>query len=289
LLSLAESSTDAEFNEIVERSARRQRLLNEREKLNLQLGALRGNEEPRKFQSHLAASDEVSIQTELDRQTQAMEELTRDLREVTTEIGQLTERITSMENGRETLAIQAELENERSKLAAAVDQWAPLALAESIIEQCLARFEREHQPQMLSEVADIYTRLTRGRYRAIHRKLDEQGTLIVESERGERKSPEQLSRGAREQLYLAIRLAYVRHYSTRSEPLPLVMDDVLVNFDDHRSRATLELLGEMSSELQIIFLTCHAPMADHVLSVIPDAARIDLAPLEPALSANTVN
>ena len=44
--------------------------------------------------------------------------------------------------------------------------------------------------------------------------------------------PGQLSTGTREQLYLAIRLAYVLNYCNRAESLPVIMDDVLANFDD---------------------------------------------------------
>ena len=61
-----------------------------------------------------------------------------------------------------------------------------------------------------------------------------------------------MSTGTREQLYLAIRLAYVLHYCEQAEPLPLVMDDVLVNFDDRRKRNTLEVLLEVANKIQIL-------------------------------------
>ena len=75
-----------------------------------------------------------------------------------------------------------------------------------------------------------------GRYIGIRRRLDEQGRLVLAEANGKDKEPHQLSTGTREQLYLAIRLAYAQHYCRENEPLPLVMDDVLVNFDDERSR-----------------------------------------------------
>lgn len=99
---------------------------------------------------------------------------------------------------------------------------------------------------MLSEVSRLFHKMTLGRYVGIRRKLDERGTLLLEQQDGEMKEPHQLSTGTREQLYLAIRLAYVLEYCQRAEPLPLVMDDVLVNFDDERKINTLDVLLEIA-------------------------------------------
>ena len=58
---------------------------------------------------------------------------------------------------------------------------------------------------------------------------------------------EALSDGTRDQLYLALRLASIEQHVSRNESLPLVVDDALVNFDDPRSEAAFELLGEIAS------------------------------------------
>jgi uncharacterized protein YhaN len=130
-------------------------------------------------------------------------------------------------------------------------------LAESMLTQAIARFERENQPAMLRDVGQFFARLTRERYTGLQQKLDENRTLVLSQANGRDKEPHQLSTGTREQLYLAIRLAYARHYCRENEPLPIVMDDVLVNFDDERSDAALDLLIELAQDIQVIFLTCH--------------------------------
>ena len=66
-----------------------------------------------------------------------------------------------------------------------------------------------------------------------------------------------MSRGTREQLYLAMRFGLIDEYETRSEPLPAVMDDVFVNFDDERDERIIEILGQFSQHRQVIVLTCH--------------------------------
>ena len=64
-----------------------------------------------------------------------------------------------------------------------------------------------------------------------------------------------MSDGTRDQLYLALRLASIERYITKNSPIPLILDDILINFDDERSTATLEILGELCQKTQILFLT----------------------------------
>ena len=73
-----------------------------------------------------------------------------------------------------------------------------------------------------------------------------------------RLEPHALSRGTGEQLYLAMRLALAKVYGAQAVPLPLVADDILVNFDDDRGRATARLLDTFAAEgHQILAFTCH--------------------------------
>ena len=66
-----------------------------------------------------------------------------------------------------------------------------------------------------------------------------------------------MSDGTRDQLYLALRLAAIEQFSQRAEPLPLLVDDILIRFDDERARETLAVLGEISQHQQVIFFTHH--------------------------------
>ena len=75
---------------------------------------------------------------------------------------------------------------------------------------------------------------------------------------------------------MAIRLAYVLHYCRQTEPLPIIMDDVLVNFDAERSRATLEALRDVSREVQVVFFTCHSFFVDLVRDVFPEVEPVRL-------------
>jgi uncharacterized protein YhaN len=68
----------------------------------------------------------------------------------------------------------------------------------------------------------------------------------------------QLSTGAKDQIFLAARLACCRELSRLSEPIPVILDDPLIAADDHRfERAFRYLVETLSSEQQVIILSCH--------------------------------
>jgi len=71
-----------------------------------------------------------------------------------------------------------------------------------------------------------------------------------------------MSEGTRDQLYLALRLASIEQYLQHNSPVPLIFDDILVNFDDERSRATLEILSSLSEKTQILFFTHHLRLVE---------------------------
>lgn len=66
-----------------------------------------------------------------------------------------------------------------------------------------------------------------------------------------------LSRGAREQLLLALRAAIALTFSPDDPPC-LILDDVLVNTDPLRIENVLDFLQRLSAQVQIVILTCHA-------------------------------
>ena len=68
------------------------------------------------------------------------------------------------------------------------------------------------------------------------------------------------------QLYLSLRLATLEWRMETSEPMPFIVDDILINFDDERSRATLETLARFSRKNQVILFTHHRQLVDDAVT-----------------------
>ncbi len=101
-------------------------------------------------------------------------------------------------------------------------------------------------------------------------------SFFVVDRHGIEKTPLQLSTGTREQLYLSFRLAFVEQYCESNEPLPLVLDDCFVNFDEQRLGNTLQTISELASVEQVILLSCHERTRESVRQNVPAALHLEL-------------
>jgi uncharacterized protein YhaN len=63
-----------------------------------------------------------------------------------------------------------------------------------------------------------------------------------------------------EQLLLALRLGLIKVYEDQAEPMPIIMDDIMVNFDDNRGPLAIKALAEFAVNRQVLVLTCHQNM-----------------------------
>ena len=174
-----------------------------------------------------------------------------------------------------TPAILAEIECLRSELAAAVREWRIVTLSKELVARTLQEFTRTRQPAVLEEASAAFARITEGTYERILQ--DEDGeSIVIAGRRGERKRPEELSRGTAEQLYLCIRLGLASEFTRRSVSLPIIMDDVLVNFDPERARAVARELARFSVGRQILIFTCHPETARLFIEAAPEAQVVRL-------------
>jgi uncharacterized protein YhaN len=139
--------------------------------------------------------------------------------------------------------------------------WAVKALTLRLLEETRARYERERQPDVVRAAESHFERITGGRYSRIITAPGE-ATVRIESDGGGAKVTEELSRGTAEQLYLALRFGLIEEFARHAEPLPVVMDDILVNFDPDRADRAADALHALAERHQVLFFTCHPRTAE---------------------------
>ena len=66
-----------------------------------------------------------------------------------------------------------------------------------------------------------------------------------------------VSDGTRDQLYLSLRIASIERQLEGNEPIPVILDDILVHFDDERAKLALGQLGELAERTQVLYFTHH--------------------------------
>lgn len=154
--------------------------------------------------------------------------------------------------------------------------WARSALARHLVHKARRRFEQERQPEVVRVASSIFSTITNGAWTRIAASLEDR-SLRVLPPNGDPLSPELLSRGAQEQLYLSLRLAHIRNHAAQATPLPVIMDDILVNFDADRAARAASVLADLTRPLdaspghQVLFFTCHPHLAHLLRKATPDS------------------
>lgn len=150
-----------------------------------------------------------------------------------------------------------ELSAVEKRLEETIGRWQVQAVTNRVLDAIRISYEQERQPEALQEASRYLARLTQNHYSRVWTPLG-QRTLHVDDDQGRAWPVEQLSRGAREQLFLALRMSLVSAYGRQGKVLPMILDDVLVNFDTERAHAAAALLTDFAAEgHQVLVFTCH--------------------------------
>ena len=163
------------------------------------------------------------------------------------------------------------------ELRAHADDWSGYVLAQELLQRARRRYEQERQPAVIQTAQRHFRTITGGRYTQIVVPLDAKEIEVVQPN-GARKRPQDLSRGAREQLYLALRFGFIAEFSRKTARLPVIVDDILVNFDPERARATAEAFVELSDTNQVIVFTCHPATVEHFRAASLNVQVVELEP-----------
>jgi uncharacterized protein YhaN len=179
-----------------------------------------------------------------------------ETRELEREVTQLELGLRAYE-GRSGADAAQELSATVARLSELSSAWVRRRIAAAVLSRVVERYRQAHQGPVLSRASELFRRLTLGRFSTLQVGLEETRLECVEATSGKGLELEQLSRGTRFQLFLALKLASLEQYLKTAPPLPLVLDDVLVEWDDERSRVALQVLAEFSERLQILLFTHH--------------------------------
>jgi uncharacterized protein YhaN len=146
------------------------------------------------------------------------------------------------------------------ELALTVRRWAALALCRRLVEQTRRLYERERQPPVIREADGFFRAMTGGRYHLVAAVGD--AGLHLEDGGLSRKGEVAWSAGLADQVYLSLRLGLAREFGRHSEPLPVILDDVLVKFDAGRRREAARVILDFSREQQVLFFSCSEAYRD---------------------------
>ena len=190
-----------------------------------------------------------------------LEEIEEQRSELDTERGAIRTTLDGLAGEEDSSRLRLERHRLSEELQGHARDWAVRTIAESLIRQAQGKFERERQPDVIRHAERFFLDVTDGAYQGVYSPLGS-SEINVRDAAGNTRTPQQLSRGTREQLFLALRFGLILELGQRSERLPVIVDEALVNFDPTRGARAAASFIDLSETNQVLVFTCHPQIVD---------------------------
>ena len=197
-----------------------------------------------------------------DELTHPEQETERLLAECAAEQQRLQNRLGQYQGRMEALGdretMEKQLGRQLRRIAKLEETYAALTIAQETLVQARAELQRRFAPRITKRALKLLSNMTGGRYNGLTMGQD----FTLQARAGEEDTLHESlwrSDGTMDQLYLSLRLAVAEELTPEA---PLVLDDVLVRFDDVRMKAAVQILKEMAQDKQILCFTCQGREAD---------------------------
>ncbi len=224
--------------------------------------------EVEEIDAELAAQKLEDLKIKRDAESERLDQLNQ-------EIGRLEAERNSLASGSGAIDPAQEAEDARAEIERLIETYTPLKLAHAVLGKFIAHYREQNQGPVLPLAEAYFKKLTHGGFERLFVDEGEKGGYVLRAQRsGGRNSigRSEMSEGTADQLYLALRLGSIVHHLEGRESVPLILDDILIAFDDNRSAAVLELLSEISQKTQILFFTHHRHLLELANKRLPEGA-----------------
>lgn len=229
----------------------------------------------------VAAGDDV--ESAITSLRERVEDIESQLQRTNQELGSIKKGLEALDNADNVAAADAAglAQGHLARVRAMAEEFARLKLAAHLLAREIERHRDRNQGPVVARAGELLARLTRGDYTGLRADLDENDRPVLRGVRldGTKVPVSGLSDGSRDQLYLALRLASLEHTLHVAEPLPLILDDILIHFDDQRAAAALSVLADHARVTQVVLFTHHARIVELAQKTLP-AARVRVARLD---------
>lgn len=192
---------------------------------------------------------------EYENTAQELLNLSKKISTVDQEIGKINQLISQSYDTSEKKRIEGEFQNLNFELESKINHYLTLQLSLYLLKKEIRDYQKKNQGELIHKISNYFKTLTNGSYDEVYFNiLNEKSFLTCKSSLGE-VGLTSLSRGTQDQLFLSLKLSLIELYIEQKEPLPILLDDILIQFDDCRASQALKVFAELSTKTQVIFLT----------------------------------
>ncbi|PKA44568.1 AAA family ATPase (plasmid) [Rhizobium sullae] len=225
----------------------------------------------------VAAADRQELENELARLTPVLEDQDARCRDVFHARSNAEDALDAIGGDSKVAEIEEQRRTLLLEIGESAKRYMELRAGVAAAEHGLKIYRDRHRSGMMARASAAFKTISRGAYQGVAAQPGKDGeVLIAVSAAGGSKAANELSKGARFQLYLALRVAGYHEFVGNRGPVPFIADDIMETFDDFRAEEAFKLFAEMAQHGQVIYLTHHRHLTDIARKVCPAVRLHDL-------------
>jgi uncharacterized protein YhaN len=175
----------------------------------------------------------------------------------------------AIDGGAKAAELREEAESLLARIRHEAERYARLRLARALLERGIQSFRDQRHGPLLEKADRYFGLLTAGRYTGLRVDFeDDRQVLAALRPDGVGLQVRDLSEGTADQLYLALRLAAIEMNLDSGQAVPVVLDDLLLTFDDERSAQALRALASLGERTQVLLFTHHRHVVEIARGVL---------------------
>ncbi len=220
----------------------------------------------------VAAVDMDQLPGQVQHSQEQVQTLEYERSELDQKIGELRTLLKQMDGNAYAAKAADEAQLALAEMQDLSERYMQVHLAATVLRRSIDRYREQHQGPLLRRTSQLFQHLTLDNFQGVKSGFNGNSAqpVLFGLRQHEEIPTSGMSEGSRDQLFLALRLASLEQYLVQHGTLPLIVDDILVNFDDQRSSATLQVLAELAEQTQILFFTHHQHLVELARESVAD-------------------
>jgi len=246
----------------LERLEQRHALETERAALRRDLAEIADGLDEPALRAEQADLDMALVPGEIELAQRRQTELMNDISAAAGLLRDAQSKLDALGLGRDAAGAARDRAEASAELIDIAERWIVRQSAARLAGRAIESHRKAAQDPLVARAGEMFAIATAGGFAGLGADYDDsdQPVLVARRPEGRPVRVEGLSEGARDQLFLSLRLALLERRA--GEPLPFIGDDILASFDDERARKTLALLAAFGRKRQVIVFTHHRHVAE---------------------------
>lgn len=230
-----------------------------------QLALLAGDQPLDEFVESAGQQQPALLEMQIQQQEAESREVREQLALTQQQLGALQHELDLMDGSGRAADLMQSIQFSAGQISRDAQLYARSKIASLILRRAIDHYRRENQSPVLALAEKYFAQLTSDEYRSLKVDYDAKGRSTLFAVRADASEVPAgvMSTGTADALYLALRLASLEHQLRHSKPIPLIIDDCLIQLDDRRAAAALRAFSELSEKTQVVLFTHH----QHVLGL----------------------